>query len=100
MLKYLSLPSCNLVTNLMQISPTKKHITKDNINPNIFTPLKFTPSIISSKRLPSIMGIDIRKEYLALSSFTPQNLDVAIVVPLLLIPGMHAMPWDKPIIIA
>ena len=48
------------------------------------------PSSISIIRLAMIIGIDIKNEYVALS-FTLHILAVAIVLPLLLIPGMQAI---------
>ena len=101
MLKYLSVFFCKLlVIILIQISPTKKHNTNDKISPRILMFDRVAPLTISRSKLAIIIGIDIKKEYFALIAFSPKILDVAIVVPLRLIPGIQATPCEMPIIIA
>ena len=84
----------------MQSSPTKKHNINDIISPKILMFERVAPLTISRSRLAIIMGIDIKKEYFALIAFSPKILDVAMVVPLRLIPGIQATPCEMPIIIA
>ena len=62
------------------------------MSPPIFTPDNDPPLRISSNKLAIMIGILIKKEYLALILLQPIILEVAIVVPLLLIPGITAMP--------
>ena len=77
---------------MIQASPTAKQIMKPIINPPVLTPDSEPPLRISSSKLPIITGMLMRKEYLALILLQPISLEVAIVVPLRLIPGITASP--------
>ena len=68
------------------------HITKDIVSPVILIVDISPPCKISSNRLPIIIGMLIKNEYFAVSFLHPIILDVAIVVPLLLMPGITAIP--------
>ena len=85
---------------MIQSSPSAKHTINPDISPPILTPVSDPPFSISNSKLPIMIGMLIKNEYLALMLSQPIILDVAIVVPLLLIPGITAMPWEMPIIIA
>ena len=101
MLKYLRVFFCKLfVIILIQSSPTKKHNINDKISPKILMFERVAPLKISNSKLAIIIGIDIRKEYFALIAFSPKILDVAMVVPLRLIPGIQAIPCEMPMTIA
>lgn len=82
----------NSVMALMQSSPTAKHTIHEIISANGLQITNLSPLKICTSKLPRIVGIEIRKEYLAEILPAPNILVVAIVVPLRLMPGMHAMP--------
>ena len=84
----------------IEARPIMKHTMNPISMPPTLIPVRVPPLSISSNRLPIIIGILIRNEYLAAILSQPIIRLVAIVVPLLLIPGITAMPWEIPMIIA
>ena len=77
---------------LMQSSPIAKHTLQEIISASGLQTTNLSPRNICTSKLPRIVGMEIRKEYLAEILPAPNILVVAIVVPLRLMPGIHAMP--------